>query len=77
MAIDMKAQLDHMTLMRAEFDAADALAVQLRRHSMTAVVDDDYPQVRHEYESALAAFIEAMKANGRFEQGNRYALRVV
>lgn len=65
---------DRMALMRAEFDAADKLAEQLRRHNMTPVVDDDYPEVRHNYESALAAFLEAMKANGRFQKGNRYGL---
>ena len=65
---------DKIALMRAEFDAADKLTEQLRRLNMTAVVDDHYPEVRHDYESALTNFIAAMKANGRFEPGNRYAL---
>lgn len=59
---------------RAEFDAADEFARQLRRHNQTPIVDDDYPEVRHCYERALAQLIAAMKANGRFVKGNRYGL---
>lgn len=58
----------------AEFDAADAFAKALRAHNSTAVVDDDYPEVRHRYESALANLIAAMKVNGRFGKGNRYGV---
>jgi hypothetical protein len=65
---------DRMQTQRAEFDAMDNLAKAWRSLSMTAVVDDDYPSVRHSYESALAAFEKAMKENGRFEAGNRYGL---
>lgn len=65
-----------MLMQSKEFDAASKFAEQLRRHNQTAVVDDDYPQVRHEYEGALCAFIEAMANNGRFLPGNRYKLAV-
>lgn len=65
---------DRMELQRREFDAAAEFAKQLERHNRTAVVDDDYPQVRHQYEGALAGLIDAMKANGRFGPGNRYCL---
>jgi len=65
---------DKMQTQRAEFDAADRLAECLRRHNMTPVVDDDYPSVRHDYEGALDVFVETMKANGRFAEGNRYGL---
>lgn len=66
---------DEMLLQRKEFDAADAFAEALRNHGNTAIVDDDYPQVRHEYEGALAAMLDAMKANGRFDGAvNRYGL---
>jgi NTP pyrophosphatase (non-canonical NTP hydrolase) len=54
-----------MALQRAEFDAADKLAIQIRRHSLTAPVDDDYPEVRSDYECALRNFIDALRANGR------------
>jgi NTP pyrophosphatase (non-canonical NTP hydrolase) len=52
-----------MAAQKAEFDAMAELAKQWRRLELTAVVDDDYPQVRHEWESALSAFIEAMQRN--------------
>ena len=65
---------NEMELMRKEFDAADKFAKKLARHNMTPIVDDDYPQVRHEYEGALASLLEAMKKNKRFTKGNRYGL---
>lgn len=68
---------DKRQTQRAEFEAADKFAQRLRAHNQTAVVDDDYPQVRHEYESALANLIDAMKANDRFVQGNRYHLKML
>lgn len=54
-----------MQKQEAEFDAATEYAKQVRRHARTAVVDDDYPAVRHDYESALRRFITAMIANDR------------
>lgn len=67
---------DRMALQRAEFDALTELVEQRRRLSMTMVVDDDYPEVRHQFEGALKNYIDAMKANGRFEQGNRYGVEL-
>ncbi len=55
-----------MALQKTEFDAAEQFARQIRRHYLTAVVDDDYPfqrEVRHDYESALRRFLEAAQAN--------------
>jgi hypothetical protein len=48
-----------------EFNAVNELAKQWRRIQLTPVVDDDYPEVRHDYESAMRSFIEAIRANGR------------
>lgn len=59
---------------RKEFDAADELAKALKAHNQTPVVDDDYPEIRHRYENALAAFIRSMKENNRFAKSNRYGL---
>lgn len=59
---DMK---NGMALQNAEFAAMRELAEQWERHTMTAVVDDDYPSVRAGYERALTAFLAACKANGR------------
>lgn len=56
---------DRIALQNAEFSAMDDLAEQWRRLSLTAVVDDDYPAVRFEYEGALQSFLAACKANGR------------
>ena len=65
---------DRMQTQRDEFDAVAKLAEQYRRITMTPIVDDDYPEVRHTYEGALATVLRAMQDNGRFEQGNRYGL---
>jgi len=54
-----------MELQKAEFDAVAELAKQYRRITMTPIVDDDYPEVRHGYEGAVRGVIEAFKANGR------------
>ena len=40
----------------------------------TAVVDDDYPEMRRDYETALVTLLEKMKENDRFITGNRYGL---
>jgi hypothetical protein len=56
---------DKMQTQRDEFDAAEAFAKALERHNATPIVDDDYPEVRHAYEGALARLIEALKANNR------------
>lgn len=75
--MDMAETLKRLDQQKAEFDAADKLAVAMHNISVTPVVDDDYPQVRHLYESALADLLRSMKENGRFVAGNRYALRSV
>lgn len=49
----------------AEFKAVDELAKQWRRIQMTPPVDDDYPEVRHDYEGAVRGAMAAFKANGR------------
>lgn len=56
---------ERIAAQRAEFDACARLATQWRRLEMTAIVDDDYPSVRADYESALAAFMLACQENGR------------
>jgi hypothetical protein len=56
---------DRIELQNVEFRAARALAEALRIHDMVAVVDDDYPEVRHKYESAVNTLIDAFRKNGR------------
>lgn len=58
-----------MITQKAEFDAFEKLAERWRIMRNVAVVDDEYPRVRHEWESALATFCEAMQANGRGPNG--------
>lgn len=54
-----------METQRAEFDAMERLAKSWKALQLTPIVDDDYPEYRHYYESALRGFLEACKANGR------------
>lgn len=55
-----------LALQNKEFDACAELAKQWGRLKYTPPVDDDYPEVRRCYESALRSFIEALRENGRF-----------
>ncbi len=48
-----------------EFDALTKLSDCWRILQSVAVVDDDYPEYRHYYESALKTFIDALRENGR------------
>lgn len=56
---------DGIALQNAEFDAAVELAKQYRRITMTPVVDDDFPEVKFDYDRAADAFLRAAVANGR------------
>jgi hypothetical protein len=56
---------DRIALQNEEFTAARALAEALRIHDTVAVVDDDYPEVRHKYESRVKDLIDAFRKNGR------------
>lgn len=56
---------DGVDLMNRELNAGAEYVKQLRRHNMTPVVDDDYPQIRFEYDQAVRSLIAAFRANGR------------
>lgn len=51
---DKKTDLD---LFHEEFTAAGEVAKQVRRLSMTPPVDDDFPQVKHEYDSSVRELV--------------------
>ena len=51
-----------------EFDALTTLAAKWNILRNTAVVDDDYPEMRHYYESAMKDFINAIRENGRITE---------
>lgn len=60
-----------------EFKAAFKFEEATRILRQTAIVDDDYPSVRYSYEMRLQQLLEAMYANGRFDDHqNRYGLIV-
>lgn len=59
--------MDKTDLQNAEFDALTKLSDEWAKLQRIAVVDDDYPEARHYYESALKTFIAAAAANGRIE----------
>lgn len=63
---DARLQQQRIVYQNAEFDAVERLTEQYRRLTLTPVVDDDYPAVRHDYENALKALLQACAYNGRF-----------
>lgn len=48
-----------------EFNTLDKLIIAWNRLKQTAVVEDDYPEMRHYYEAAIKDFLIACKENGR------------
>jgi hypothetical protein len=62
---NLSATMDGIEKQNAEFDALDVLIICYQRMMRVAVVDDDYPEVRHQYETAMKVFIVAAANNGR------------
>jgi hypothetical protein len=62
---ELELAFDAIDLQNAEFDAAGAVCKALAVVLSVAVVDDEYPEVRHKYDSAVRSFIDALRANGR------------
>lgn len=54
---------NRMMRQNAEFVAMQGLYDAWQRLRMVAVVDDDYPTVRSDYETALGAFLTATEVN--------------
>jgi len=63
-----------MQTQRKEFDAFAVDAKSFNTLCSVAIVDDDYPMVRHRFESDLTALITAMRENDRFGPGNPYRI---
>ena len=55
--------MDKMEAQKNEFDEMAKLASRYRNITLTPIVDDDYPEVRHYYESQLRTFLRAVKEN--------------
>jgi hypothetical protein len=66
---DFDTMMARLKLQSAEFDTLAKLARTF--NSLPAVVDDDYPEGRFNYENDLEDFIRALQANGRFKAGSR------
>lgn len=62
---DQMRKPDRLDLQNKEFDTLTVLAAKWKTLQQVAIVDDDYPEYRHYYESALKDFVDALKANGR------------
>lgn len=60
--------MDGRALQNGEFDALEVLIKRWEVLRQTPVVDDDYPEQRHYYESAMWTFIDALEANGRLRR---------
>lgn len=56
---------EHMKKLDVELAAIEAAAVQVRRLRMTAPVEDDFPQVKFEYDQSVRSLVDALRANGR------------
>lgn len=56
-------RVKRLNLQTAEFIALEALIVQNRRLSMIAIVDDDYPAAREEWELVMHHFLQAVVKN--------------
>jgi len=56
---------DKMQTQKNEFDKVAELAKQYRRIEFTPIVDDDYPEVRRDYERAVRDVIDAFRENER------------
>lgn len=56
-----------MKRLDAELAAIEAAAEQVRRLRLTPPVDDDFPEVKHAYDSSVRTLVEALRDNGRFE----------
>lgn len=65
--LDIKKILKELDKQNKEFDAVEALAKAYKNITLVPVVDDDYPEVRHIYESCVKTIIDAFKLNGRIK----------
>lgn len=54
---------DRLDLQSNEFNSL--VSLWRKFEALPSVVDDDYPEARHYYESALKSFLQSCKSNGR------------
>jgi hypothetical protein len=63
---------DRLELQNKEFDAVGKLSKAYKTCISVPVVDDDYPEVRYNYECALEDTIAAFRGNGRIPGGEDF-----
>jgi hypothetical protein len=56
---------DQLDRQNREFSTLRTLASHYNRLMNVPIVDDDYPEARHKYETAMRDFLDAIRANGR------------
>lgn len=56
---------ERMKKLDAELAAIEAAAEQVRRLRCTPPVDDDFPEVKHAYDSSVRTLVDALRGNGR------------
>jgi hypothetical protein len=59
---------DQIKKQKDEFDALNNLISSYEVFKKVPIVDDYYPEARHDYERSLDSFINSLKENGRLEQ---------
>jgi hypothetical protein len=70
MTVNLTDLTDRIELQNREFNALEKLIEKYKIMCKVAVVDDDYPEVRHYYESALKDFLDALRNNGRLDHAS-------
>lgn len=63
---------EQMRLLDVELAAIEGAAEQVRRLRCTPPVDDDFPQVYHEYNSSVSSLVDALRVNGRLLNMREY-----
>lgn len=55
-----------MAALKPQKDEFNSLNKLIKAYNaLPAIVDDDYPEMRHRYESCMKDFIDAIRKNGR------------
>ena len=64
----MKQFEEQMRLLDVELAAIEGAAEQVRRLRLTPPVDDDFPQIKFEYDQSVRTLVDALNANNRLER---------
>jgi hypothetical protein len=56
---------ERMRRVDVELAAIENAAMHVNRIRMTPPVDDDFPQVKYEYDQSVRTLVDALRVNGR------------